>query len=94
MSRSNTTKFIARLFSLVACIVFVGADLVASAQNANSSTTMQEDPSAQNANMSNMNMNRGGRRRGGRRRGRPMMPPADTAGTATETTATTATQTT
>ncbi len=44
-----------------------GADLVASAQNANSSTTTQEDTATQNDNTSGTSTKRGGRRR---RRGR------------------------
>lgn len=68
MSRS-TTSYIIRLFVLVIAMVFIGADLTVSAQNANSSTTMPEDASMQNTNMQNTNMNRGGRRRRGRRRG-------------------------
>jgi hypothetical protein len=66
LSRS-TTRYTIRLFVLFVSMVFVGADLSVSAQNANSSTTMQEDTSMQNSNTSNTNMNRGGRRR---RRGR------------------------
>ncbi|HKQ99486.1 MAG TPA: hypothetical protein VJT09_02365 [Pyrinomonadaceae bacterium] len=67
MSRS-TINYLTRLFVLAVSIIFIGADLTVSAQNANSST-MQEDTSTQNSNASNMNANttRGGRRR---RRGR------------------------
>jgi hypothetical protein len=86
LSRS-TTSYIIRLFVLVISMVFIGADLTVSAQNANSSTTTQEDASMQNTNMSNMNMNRGGRRRRGRRRGGNMnMAETTTADTPTTTT--------
>ena len=68
MSRNNTGRLIVRLLVFAGALILVGADLVASAQNANSGTTQSEDASAQQ--MSNMNMNRGGgRRRRGRRRG-------------------------
>jgi hypothetical protein len=70
------------LFVLVISMVFIGADLTVSAQNANSSTTAEEDTSMQNSNTSNTNMNRGGRRRRGRRRGGNMNT-ADTTTTAT-----------
>ena len=67
MKSNNTGKLIVRLFVFVISLVLVGADLVSSAQNANSGTTPQEDTSTQNSNTSGMNMNSGGRRR---RRGR------------------------
>ena len=86
MSRS-TSSYTIRLFVLVVSMVFIGADLTVSAQNANSSTTtMQEDTSMQNTNTSNTNMNRGGRRRRGRRRSGNM----NTADTATADTTTSA----
>jgi hypothetical protein len=73
LSRS-TTSYIIRLFVLVVSIVFVGADLTVSAQNANSSTTTQEDASMQNTNTASSNMNRAGRRRRrGRRGGRTIV---------------------
>jgi hypothetical protein len=62
VSRS-ATSFITRLCVFVVSMALVGAELVVSAQNANSSTTMQEDTSMQNTNMTNTNMNRRGRRR-------------------------------
>ena len=63
----NTRSYLIRLFVLMVSIAFIGADLAVSAQNTNSSTTMQEDTSMQNSNTMNSNTNRGGR---GRRRGR------------------------
>src|SRR5947207_15761816 len=67
MSKSNTRSFIIRLFVFVVSLTLVGTDLVVSAQNTNSGTTMQNDNiSAQNGNMSGTNMNRRGR---GRRSG-------------------------
>lgn len=68
MKSNNTGRLIVRLFVFVISLVLVGADLVSSAQDANSGTTQQEDTSAQNTNTSGMNMNSGGRRRRGRRR--------------------------
>ena len=65
--RSNTTNFIKRLFVFVVTLALVGADLVVPAQNANSSTTMQNDNMAMPSNTSGTSMNRSGRRR---RRGR------------------------
>ena len=68
MSKSNTRSFIIRLFVFVVSLALVGTDLVVSAQNTNSGTTMQNDNmSAQNSNMSGTNMNRRGRQ--GSRRG-------------------------
>jgi hypothetical protein len=65
----STTSYIIRLIVLVVSIVFIGADLVVSAQNTNSSTTMQEDTSMQSNIRSNSNTkSSGGRRRRGRRR--------------------------
>src|SRR5437763_7540866 len=65
MSKSNTRSFIIRLFVFVVALALVGTDLIVSAQNTNSGTTMQNDNmSAQNSNMSGTNMNRRGRRRG------------------------------
>ena len=65
MSKSNTRSFIIRLFVFVVSLALVGTDLVVSAQNTNSGTTMQNDNmSAQNSNMSGTNANRRGRRRG------------------------------
>src|SRR2546421_12885146 len=64
MSKSNTRSFIIRLFVFVVSLALVGTDLVVSAQNTNSGTTMQNDNmSAQNGNMSGTNMNRRGRDR-------------------------------
>lgn len=68
MKSNNTGKLVVRLFVFVISLVLVGADLVSSAQNANSGTTPQEDSATQNTNTSGMNMNGGGRRRRGRRR--------------------------
>lgn len=63
MSKSNNRGFIIRLFVLVVTLAFVGADLVVSAQNTNSSTTMQNDnTSTQNSNMSGTKTNRHSRR--------------------------------
>ena len=68
MSKSNTRSFIIRLFVFVVALALVGTDLIVSAQNTNSGTTMQNDNmSAQNSNMSGTNMNRRGRQ--GSRRG-------------------------
>jgi hypothetical protein len=62
---SKSTRYtISLLFVCVVCAVLVGADLIVTAQNANSSTTMQND------NMSEMNTNTGSTMRGRRRRGR------------------------
>ncbi len=73
MKSNNTGKLIVRLF--VISLILVGADWVASAQNANSSPT--EDTSAQNNNTSGANMNSSsGRRRRGRRRSTAMPPNA------------------
>ena len=66
MSRSSR-GFIIRLFVFAVTLALVGADGVASAQNANSSTTQNENTSMQNENMSGTNMNRTGRRTGRRR---------------------------
>jgi hypothetical protein len=67
MSKSNTRSFIIHLFVFVVSLALVGTDLVVSAQNTNSGTTMQNDNmSAQNSNMSGTSANRRGR---GRRRG-------------------------
>jgi hypothetical protein len=70
MSRIIKGHFI-RMLVLIVSLMFIGADLSASAQNANSSTTtMQEGAPVENTNTSNnVNMNRGGRRRGRRRGG-------------------------
>lgn len=70
MNSSTTTSHSVRLFVLIVSMIFIGADLDASAQNTNSSTTMQEDTSMQNSNAANMNRtrSRGRRRRRGRRR--------------------------
>jgi len=71
MIKSNTTRVTTHLFVFVVSIALVGADLFVSAQNTNSSTTMQNDnTSMQDNTMSGTNMNRSsrGRRRRGRRR--------------------------
>jgi hypothetical protein len=78
-----TTKNLIRLFVLIVSVVFFGADLSVSAQNANSSTTPPDNTMTENTN-TNTNMNRGRRRRRGRRRSSTAMP-ADTASTETVT---------
>lgn len=65
MSRSNTRSFIARLLLFVSALALVGAELVVTAQNSNSSTTMQDDNMAA-SNMSGTKRSKRGRR--GRRR--------------------------
>ncbi|MDQ3819516.1 MAG: hypothetical protein M3362_17815 [Acidobacteriota bacterium] len=52
---------------LVVVVALAGTELLASAQNSNSSTTMNGNMSMQSDNSSGTNMNRAGRRRGGRR---------------------------
>lgn len=64
MSKSNTTRFTTRLVVFVITLALVGADLVVTGQNTNSSTTQDDSMSAPNT---NMNMKRSSRRR---RRGR------------------------
>lgn len=69
MSRSHIRSFITQLFLFVAALAVVGAVLVVSGQNSNSSTTMQSD------NMSASNMSgtkRSSSKRRGRRRGKSM----------------------
>ena len=67
--RSNTTtSFITRLFVFVVTLALVGADLIVPAQNANSSTTMQNGNMSMPSNTSGTSMNRRSRRRRGRRR--------------------------
>jgi hypothetical protein len=77
---STTTSHFIRLFVLIVSMIFIGVDLSASAQNTNSSTTMQEDTSMQNSNAANMNRTRssGRRRRRGRRSGSNMGTPNTT----------------
>lgn len=73
MSRSNTTSFITRFLVLIVSLALVGADLVVLGQNANSSTTMQNDNmSSGNTNMSGGRRRRRSTRRRGRRRGTVM----------------------
>jgi hypothetical protein len=80
MSTTTTTGYLTRLFVLIVSMIFIGADLDASAQNSNAGTTMQEDTSMQNSNAANMNgtRSRGGRRRRGRRSGSNMGMPNTT----------------
>jgi hypothetical protein len=80
VSSTTTTSHSVRLFVLIVSMIFIGADFDASAQNTNSSTTMQEDTSMQNSNTTNMNRtrSRGRRRRRGRRSGSNMGTPNNT----------------
>lgn len=60
---NNNVRLITRLLVFVATLALIGADMIVSGQNSNSSTTQSDNTSMQNS-----NMRRSGGRRGGRRR--------------------------